>query len=128
MEGIADPNGFRQEVLDGIFLHKGWLGEHLPRLSKSGGKVVNSRGPCPRLCQNRHRPAYRRDCSKKRCTDDCPKGHRPITRADCPMRESVEALVLLEHKRRKQEGQFIAYLKKEGVECCGTVPRCPLHK
>lgn len=128
MERLAGLHGFRQEVLDGIFLNKGWLGEHLPGLSKSSEKVINSRGACPRLCLNRHRPAYRKDCLKKRCTDECPKTHRPITRADCPMREGVEALVLLEHKRRKQEGQFVTYLKNEGVECCGTVSRCPLRK
>lgn len=128
MERLADLHGFRQEVLDGIFLNKGWLGEHLPRLSKSGEKVVNSRGACPRLCLNRHRPASRKDCSTERCSDDCSKAHAPITRADCPMRESVEELILLEHKRRKQEARFIAYLKEKGVECCGTVRRCPLGK
>lgn len=127
MEKISEPCGWNQEVLDGVFLDKGWLGLDLTRLTKTGDKAVNARGPCPRLCLSRHRPASRKDCSTKRCKSDCPKQHNPIIRADCPNRSSVEELILLEHTRREQEQAFLKYLKDKGVKCCGTMSRCPLR-
>lgn len=127
MENVAGDFGWTQEVLDGIFLNRGWLGSDLLGLAKGDPKVVNSRSACPRGCMDRHKPASRKNCMSERCGADCNKQHLNILRANCPQRRDIEKLILLEHKRRGQEKAFVQSLKKKGTSCCGTMKSCPLR-
>ena len=126
MEELAEPLGWNEEILAAIFRRHGWLGGRLPRLSRDNGNLVNLRSPCPRGCTRKHHPFRKCSCERLNCAEGCRRLHKPILRADCPNRSVVESLVLLEHQRRTQEGEFLMSLKKKKVVCCGTMDNCPL--
>jgi len=127
MEAIADAFGWKEEVLSSIFRHKGWLNGTLRRTTKDKLGLVNVRAPCPRQCTRKHYPYRKKSCDRTQCIDGCRKEHKLIVRADCPHRSEVEKLVLLEHRRRKQEEAFIRDIVENGVTCCGTMDHCPLR-
>ncbi len=126
MEELADPLGWRDELLASVFRNDGWLAGPLPRLTRDKRGLVNRRSPCPRGCLVLHHPLCSQACALKRCFDGCRKQHRRIVRAACPYRSIVETLVVLESQRRAKEEQVIAELVEEGVDCCGTMENCPL--
>lgn len=126
MEELAEPLGWKQEVLTSIFRGKGWLANDLPRPNKDNSKLVNARGPCPRGCRIKHHPFRRQACQRVDCAPSCKKQHPPILRVKCPNRTVVEKLVLLEHLRRKREESVVAGLRAKGVQCCRTMDDCPL--
>lgn len=127
MEELADRLGWKDEILISMFRNKGWLFEHLPRVSKTLSRVLNSKAPCPRGCTHKHGPLRARSCSISDCEPSCKKQHKPILRADCPNRSTVEKLILHEHRRRKIEAQIVKKVKSNGHKCCGTMKDCPLR-
>lgn len=127
MEGIAKPLGWEAEVLRAIFRHEGWLSERLPVLLKNKSALVNSRAPCPRGCTWKHKLLRKNSCTLKKCSADCRKLHPPISRADCPNRREIEAIVLLEYERRKEEQDLVQELAKQGISCCETMEHCGLR-
>jgi len=127
MEALADPLGWKDDLLKSIFRGKGWLAERLPRISKNQDRVLNARSPCPRGCTQKHKILRNKPCSYSSCFRNCQKQHRSIPRINCPHRSVVEQLILLEHKRRSKERNIINTLKKNGKRCCGTMRDCPLR-
>jgi hypothetical protein len=127
MEKIAEPLGWKTEVLHALFRNKSWLAGDLPRILKSKNAVANLRSPCPRGCREWHFPLRSKSCEEPACAPKCKKQHKPIIRRNCPHRVSIESLVLLEHKRRQNDHKFIGQLKARGVKCCGTMKQCPLR-
>lgn len=123
MEILAGPLGWKEELWQGMFRSSGWLAENLPRISKDKTRVVNSRSPCPRGCTRKHK-----GLRKHSCAPGCKKTHRPILRADCPHRESVEQIILHEHRRRAIEREMVQKLYQQGHRCCGTMKQCPLRE
>lgn len=127
MENIANPLGWRDEILRSIFLREGWLSGALPGRTKSKDNLVNARAACPRGCTWKHKGLRKHSCSTRECNPDCKREHKPIARADCPNRLSVERLVLLEYARRENESQLITEMIGKGHTCCGTMVRCGLR-
>lgn len=128
MEAIADPLGWKDEILSSMFRSRGWLAGRLPRACKQLDRVLNVRMPCPRGCTRKHRLLRRRSCEIDSCAPGCRRMHKPILRADCPHRNAVENLVLHEYRRRRLEAEFFKALRKAGHQCCGTMKGCPLAK
>lgn len=128
MEELAEPLGWKDELWRGMFRGKGWMSKRLPRVSKALARVVNARMPCPRGCTWKHRRLRQKSCEAQSCYADCKKQHKPVLRADCPYRETVEALVLHEHRRREIEARIVAELIEEGKRCCRTMKMCPLRQ
>lgn len=128
MEALAEPVGWKDDVLRAMFRGKGWMAERLPRVSKTYDRVLNSRSPCPRGCTRKHKLLRKKSCELEACYPDCRKQHRAILRAECPNRNVIDALVLHEHQRRKIEARIIDQLVREGHECCGTMKICPLRE
>lgn len=126
MEELADPLGWKDDILLALFRGKGWLAGRLPRISKSGSRVLNVRSSCPRGCTQKHKLLRKASCDQKSCYSDCRKQHKPVLRRDCPNRIVVEKLILLENRRRQIERDIIDRLKKDGKKCCGTMKNCPL--
>lgn len=126
MEALAEPLGWKDDILTSMFRASGWLSGRLPRISKEGSRVLNVRTSCPRGCTWKHRQLRKRSCETEACFDDCRKLHKPILRKDCPNRRTVEKLILHEHQRRKIETEFVSELKKKMYRCCGTMKTCPL--
>ena len=127
MEKIAEPLGWRDEILRSIFLREGWLSGALPGRSKSKDGLVNARAACPRGCTWKHKGLRKHSCSTCDCDPDCKREHKAIARADCPNRVTVEHLVLLEYERRENERRLILEMIAEGHKCCGTMTRCALR-
>lgn len=128
MEAISEPLGWKDEILRSMFRGKGWLAENLPRLSKGGHRIVNSRSPCPRGCTWKHKLLRRKSCDNDGCYSDCQRQHKSILRRDCPHRSAIEKLVLHEHRRLKIEENITKKLLAAGKKCCGTMKFCPLHE
>jgi hypothetical protein len=128
MEALAEPLGWKDEILQALFRGKGWLAGRLPRASKKDGRIVNVRSPCPRGCTYKHKLWRRRACDFEDCAPDCRRQHSPILRTDCPHRVVIEGLVLHEHKRRKIECEIIKELANKGQKCCGTMKNCALRQ
>lgn len=126
MEDIAEPLGWKTEVLLAIFRSEGWLSGILPRRTKDRTSLVNARSTCPRGCTWKHKLMRKRSCEQADCFPACKKQHRSIVRADCPHRQEVEALVLLEYVRRKEEQDVIQGLVEQNISCCGTMNHCGL--
>lgn len=127
MEAIADPLGWKDDILLAMFRGKGWLAEYLPRISKTRDRVVNARSPCPRGCTRKHKLLRKKSCGLSACNPNCQRKHPPILRADCPNRLAIETLILHEHQRRRIERRVIEKLAKDGHKCCGTMKSCPLR-
>jgi hypothetical protein len=125
MEEIAEPLGWRSELLDSIFRSRGWLSGKLPRRNRQRTGLVSVRSPCPRGCVRKHGLLRKRACQLQKCSDSCIKQHKPMLRAECPNRTEVEQLVMLEYRRREQETELIESLRSEGFQCCGTMKDCP---
>jgi hypothetical protein len=128
MEKIALPLGWIDELLEGIFRRRGWLGnELLPFAKGHRGKpshVANSRTACPRGCR-------KTASGSVHCMDVTmqePQTGKPTLRTDCPRRVEMEQLIMLEHKRRRLEKLMIIEIVQRGVKCCGTMQHCPLRK
>lgn len=128
MEKLATPLNWRDDVLRAIFRGTGWLAESLPRVSKTGDRVLNARSPCPRGCTRKHKLLRKRSCDVDACLPGCRKQHKPVLRSDCPNRRVIESLVMHEHRRRRIEAQIFDILVQEGHKCCGTMKFCPLRK
>lgn len=127
MEELAEPLGWKTEVLDSIFRGRGFLAEAPLRQYKDKKKgFVNLRSPCPRGCRKLHFPYQKLSCAKNHCVSDCRKLHKPILRASCPNRRVIEELNWLEIKRKTEEEKLISDLREKGVQCCGTMKDCPL--
>lgn len=126
MEELAEPLGWKEEILDSIFRGSGWLAGELPRRTKDKCGLVNVRTPCPRGCREKHHPYRKQACKRQHCIEGCKKQHSPILRVNCPYRTTVEELVLVEYSRRQREEKFIVYLRSVGVTCCETMDDCPL--
>lgn len=127
MENLAAPLGWEDEILEGVFRHRGWLAENLPRVSKDMRRVLNSRTPCPRGCRWKHKLLRKQSCTETNCNSGCNRLHKPILRAECPNRQSIEKIVLHEHRRKWIEGQIVKDLHQKGRKCCGTMKNCPLR-
>ena len=126
MEELADPLGWKDEILEGIFRNKGWLVDALPRASRRLDRLLNARTPCPRGCTIQRDLHSRKSCRSK-STANCRTGDFvPMLRAECPNRASLEKIALLEHERRKLEQGFMMVIKEGGYACCGTMKNCPL--
>lgn len=126
MEKIAEPLDWVEEVHLGIFRREGWLGTEI----RSGrvrngtlGMVPNARSRCPRGCR---RSGGRYSCHERSPATGAPSDAAPVLRADCPNRREVEALVLLERRRRRAERDVASWLKQIGIVCCGTMDHCLL--
>lgn len=128
MEALADPLGWKDDILRALFRHKGWMSQRLPRISKTRARIVNSRSPCPRGCTWKHGLLRKKSCNLKACYTDCGKQHRAVLRAECPNRTVIEALILHEYQRRKIEAQIVEKLIQDGLNCCETMKICPLRK
>ncbi|UTW51917.1 hypothetical protein KFF05_00490 [bacterium SCSIO 12827] len=128
MEALAEPLGWKDDVLRSMFRGKGWLAEKLPRRSKTGDRILNSRAPCPRGCTLKHKLFRKDPCGFDECYSDCQRQHKPILRRNCPNRTVIESLIFHEYERRKIEAQIIDKLVAEGKECCGTMKICPLRE
>ena len=128
MEALAEPLGWRDDILRAMFRGKGWMAQRLPRVSKSGNRIVNSRSACPRGCTRKHKLLRRKSCELSSCDPQCKKQHKMILRADCPDRTVIESLVLHEHRRRQIEARIANELIEKGYNCCGTMESCPLRK
>jgi hypothetical protein len=128
MEELAEPLGWRDELWRGMFRGKGWMSKRLPRVSKAPARVVNARSPCPRGCTWKHKGLRRDSCKTESCYRSCKKLHKPILRAECPHREAIEALILLEHRRREIEARIVEELIAEGKRCCESMNLCPLRQ
>lgn len=126
MDEIANALGWTTEIASSIFRHDGWLAGRLPRLVDNGRRLANARSACPRGCRRLHAPFSRKSCEHGACRDDCGRRHGPVLRCECPNRSSVEELVRLEHLRRQHENAFLHDLKRQGLQCCGTMRDCPL--
>lgn len=126
MDEIAAGLGWSTEIASSMFRGEGWLTGDLPRLVDKGKRLANARTACPRGCQRLHAPYSRRSCERRTCRDDCLHEHRAILRSECRNRASVEELVKLEHIRRRQESSFVETLRRQGLQCCGTMRNCPL--
>jgi hypothetical protein len=85
MERIAEQHGLIDDVRNAHRYGQGWLSGELPRLTKTGDRLVNGRAPCPRGCQKRKHPVLRRACGK---------------------REGIFQLVRLERLKREQSAEF----------------------
>lgn len=127
MEALAEPLGWTDELLGGMFRGRGWLFQKLPRVTKTLDRVVNARTPCPRGCTWRHKSLRKNSCVLGSCETGCQKLHKPILRANCPNRQIVEEIVLREHRRRAIEAAIVVDLKKENTKCCGTMNNCPIR-
>lgn len=127
MEAVADPLGWREELWQGMFRRSGWLAKKLPRISKDKTRVVNSRSPCPRGCTRKHKASRKKSCVPLECAPGSKKTHRSILRAECPNRETVEKIILHEHRRRAIEREMVQKLYQQGHRCCGTMKQCPLR-
>lgn len=127
MENLADPLGWKDEIWQGIFRRSGWLAKNLPRVSTDGKLVLNARSPCPRGCTWKHKLLRKRSCKIIECYQDCNRLHKPVLRAECPHRETIERIVLHEHRRQKIEKGIIVELHSKGRQCCGTMKFCPLR-
>jgi len=128
MEVLAEPLGWKDDILRSIFRGKGWLAERLPRISKNRDRIVNSRSPCPRGCTQKHKLLRKKSCDLEACYLDCRKQHKPILRRNCPHRSVIESLILHEHKRLEIESRIVDELIAEGKQCCGTMKFCPLRR
>ncbi|AML53820.1 E2 domain-containing protein [Falsihalocynthiibacter arcticus] len=127
MEEIAEPLGWKSEVLDSIFRSRGFLYERPLRQHKDKEKgFVNLRNPCPRGCKKLHFPHRNQECKGATCEEICNKSHKAILRASCPNREVIEQLNRLEILRKSQEEQLVKTLLKKGTRCCGSMRNCPL--
>lgn len=126
MEKLADPLGWKEELLSSIFRGSGWLAGGLTRRTKDKFGLINVRTPCPRGCRKKHYPYRTQACERQHCVEGCKKRHDPILRVDCPYRATVEELVLVEYLRRQAEEKVIESLRSQGVKCCGTMDGCPL--
>lgn len=127
MEALADPLGWKDEILEGMFRRRGWIANNLPRVSKDISRVLNLRTPCPRGCTWKHKLLRKHSCGLEACLPDCGRQHKPILRADCPHRETIEDLVIHEHRRQRIESEIIDSLYKKGRRCCGTMKFCALR-
>lgn len=127
MEELADPLGWKEEIWEGMFRRTGWLAEKLPRISKDAKRVVNARSPCPRGCTKKHKLLRSRICEKIDCYPGCKRSHKAVLRAECPHRDSIELIILHEHRRRKMEEQIVSKLFRDGRGCCGTMKHCALR-
>lgn len=128
MEEIADPLGWKSEVLDSIFRGRGFLYEKPLRQYKDKKKgFVNLRSPCPRGCKELHFSHKKLSCRGSECEESCNKPHKPILRASCPNRYEIEQLNRLEIRRKAQEEQLVDNLCKKGIKCCGSMRNCPLE-
>jgi hypothetical protein len=105
MEKLAQKQGLLEAVRQAHFYSQGWLAGELPRLTKTGDRLVNGRAPCPRGCTMRKHPILRRSCEK---------------------RDLVYWLVKLERLKRAQSASFWDSVK--GKPCCGQMKNCPLRK
>lgn len=105
MERIAQQYGLIDDVRNAHRYGQGWISGELPRLTKTGDRLVNGRAPCPRGCLRRKHPILRRACSK---------------------REAIYELVKLERLKRIQVAEF--WKACEGKPCCGHMRNCPLKK
>ena len=128
MEKIALPLGWIDELLEGIFRHRGWLGNELLPLAKGHrGKpshVANSRTACPRGCRKTASGSVHcMDVTKQE-----PQSGKPTLRTDCPHRIEMEQLIMLEHKRRRLEKLMIVEVVQRGVKCCDTMLHCPIKE
>ena len=118
MEALADPLGWKNEIIESMFLEDGWLSGELPRLSRNGQRVADARSPCPR-----------------RCTQSCrlpgqpgsPNNETPMSRTSCPNRNVVEKLIRLEHRRRREEAIVLREVRRKNIQCCGSMERCSLR-
>ncbi len=127
MEKIAAPLGWEDELHYAMFRRKGWLSGPLPRLNKTKTALVNARTACPRGCRHLHGLNRRSKCTQSKCASGCKKQHKPVVRVNCPNRQAVEALVLLEHRRRAQELKIAKDVQNEDFVCCGTMDHCLLQ-
>lgn len=127
MEAIAEPLGWRDELVEAIFRRRGWLAGRLPRLASHTRRLVNARHPCPRGCKAKHHPFRKESCTRNQCIEGCKKQHHPILRTECPNRSIVEQLVVLEHERRNIEAGISARLIRDDIKCCDTMKHCPLN-
>ena len=105
MERIAHQYGLIDDVRNAHRYGQGWMSAELPRLTKTGERLVNGRAPCPRGCLRRKHPILRRACSK---------------------RQAIYELVKLERLKRIQSAEF--WKACEGKPCCGQMRNCPLKK
>lgn len=126
MEELADPLGWKDEILEGIFRNKGWLADALPRASRRLNRLLNARTPCPRGCTIQKDLPRKKNCRSISTAVGGTRDFMPVLRAECPNRASLEKIALLEHKRRKLEQGFMTDIKKEGYVCCRTMKNCPL--
>lgn len=127
MEEIADPLGWKSEVLDSVFRGRGFLFEKPLRQYKDKKMgFVNLRSPCPRGCKKLHFSHKNLSCKGGECEVSCNKSHKAILRASCPNREVIEKLNRLEILRKSQEDQLVSILRKKGTNCCGSMRNCPL--
>lgn len=127
MEELAQPLGWTDELLSGMFRGRGWLARNLPRATKELDRLVNARTPCPRGCTWKHKLLRNKSCELESCEDGCRKQHKPILRPNCPNRQAVEELALREYRRRAIEAEIVSSLKKKKIQCCGTMKNCPLR-
>lgn len=103
LERLAGGSIFEDEVESALHAQTGWLAREIPRVHKSGSRLVNLRAPCPRGCTRRGRPVLRRKCKQ---------------------RQLIFEIVREERRRRKAEADFWASFPRK--ECCGTMDGCPL--
>ena len=127
MEILAEPLSWKEELWQGMFRRSGWLAEKLPRISKDGKRVVNSRSPCPRGCTRKHKGFRKPSCESLDCLPGCKKEHKPVLRAECPQRKTVERIILHETRRRRIEEDMVRKLHQSGHRCCGSMKYCPLR-
>ncbi|PCI43407.1 MAG: hypothetical protein COB49_12285 [Alphaproteobacteria bacterium] len=126
MEELSNPLGWAQEIEEGIFRKKGWLGEHLPKINQQTNMLMNQRTGCPRSCYYRHFPKAKYGCDQAPFSTRCEKRHKPILKCNCPNREAIYKLVLLEMNRRELEEKYFDIVKRK-AKCCGSMKNCPLR-
>jgi hypothetical protein len=102
---LACGSIFEDDVENALHAQTGWLAGEIPRLHKSGTKLVNLRAACPRGCTRRGRPVLRRKCKK---------------------RQLMFEIVREERRRREAECNFWASFPRK--QCCGTMDGCPLPR
>ncbi len=127
IEKLAEPLGWKDEILRSMFRNEGWLATNLPRVNLDAGKVYNLRSGCPRQCNWKHKLMRSNSCGSNSCYASCQKQHKPIVRRDCPHKDSIEEITLLEHRRQLVEKKFIQELLNKNKQCCGTMKICPLR-
>lgn len=85
---------------------EGWISRYFPE----GGRPLPLLGndPCPEAC------------------DGC--AGQPNAMRDCPKRPAIKRMLVAEAERRRAQTAHFAYLRAEGVTCCGRVDGCELAR